>query len=330
MPVPVHIARGQRGESVRDLKSRLAALGFDVAGVEAPDEFGPGTEAALRSFQGARGLRVDGICGPQTWSALVESGYSLGDRMLYLRQPMLRGDDVAELQRRLNALGFDAGKEDGILGPQTVEALREFQRNAGITVDGICGPETVASLRRVGRDHEGSVAVAREREVLRHAARDLAGYRIFLAAEPELLSLGEIVRHGLAAQRAHVVLETSVADQSELAGEANRFEADLVLLLRLGDSTAPSCAFYESGGYRSERGSLTAQSLLSELAPVLGADTGEPRGKTYALLRETRAPAVVCEPVVAGDTEALVARTAEFAEAIVRGVRRSVEEPVER
>ena len=38
--------------------------------------------------------------------------------MLYLRRPMLRGDDVAELQRQLNALGFDAGREDGILGPR--------------------------------------------------------------------------------------------------------------------------------------------------------------------------------------------------------------------
>ena len=37
---------------------------------------------------------------------------------------MLRGDDVSELQRRLNALGFDAGREDGILGPETEAALR--------------------------------------------------------------------------------------------------------------------------------------------------------------------------------------------------------------
>ena len=76
----------------------------------------------MRAFQDARGLRVDGICGPQTWAAVVESGWRLGDRLLYRRRPMLRGDDVAELQRRLNGLGFDAGREDGIFGDDTDRA----------------------------------------------------------------------------------------------------------------------------------------------------------------------------------------------------------------
>ena len=96
----------------------------------------------MRVFQEARGLRVDGVCGRDTWSSLVESGFRLGDRMLYLRHPMFRGDDVTELQRRLNALGFDAGREDGILGDDTTAALTEFQRNVGLTVDGVCGPAT--------------------------------------------------------------------------------------------------------------------------------------------------------------------------------------------
>ena len=62
------------------------------------------------------------------------------------------------LQRRLNALGFDAGREDGILGPETEAALRQFQRDAGIATDGVCGPATIAALgtarlvrRRFGR-----------------------------------------------------------------------------------------------------------------------------------------------------------------------------------
>ena len=44
-------------------------------------------------------------------------------RMLYHRVPMMRGDDVAELQRQLNALGFDAGTIDGIFGPGTRRAI---------------------------------------------------------------------------------------------------------------------------------------------------------------------------------------------------------------
>ncbi len=109
---------GSHGEAVRDLQLRLGALGHETPHDEF-GEFGPTTEQVVRGFQEARGLRVDGLCGPQTWAAVVESGYRLGDRLLYRRRPMLRGDDVAELQRRLNGLGFDAGREDGILGDDT-------------------------------------------------------------------------------------------------------------------------------------------------------------------------------------------------------------------
>lgn len=63
---------------------------------------------------------------------------------------MLRGDDVADLQHRLNALGFDAGREDGIFGPDTSRALQDFQRNAGLAPDGIGGPEAVEALLRLG------------------------------------------------------------------------------------------------------------------------------------------------------------------------------------
>ncbi len=80
---------------------------------------------------------------------------------------MLRGDDVAELQRRLNALGFDAGREDGILGPETETALREFQRNAGATADGVCGPATLAAIARVSGLAGG---LGRERARTRDAA----------------------------------------------------------------------------------------------------------------------------------------------------------------
>src|SRR6478672_12850389 len=94
------LRRHQIGEAVRDLQQRLAALGYVPSGDDA-GVFGAGTEAALRAFQEARGIRVDGVCGPATWAALVESGFALGDRMLYESSPNLRGDDVADLQHRL-------------------------------------------------------------------------------------------------------------------------------------------------------------------------------------------------------------------------------------
>ena len=106
---------------------------------------------------------------------------------------MLRGDDVAELQRRLNGLGFDAGREDGILGDDTTRALVEFQRNMDLPTDGICGASTIAVLDRVGTLAEGSVASVREREVLRRGPHHLSGRRVFVAAAPGFETLARTV-----------------------------------------------------------------------------------------------------------------------------------------
>lgn len=51
-----------------------------------------------------------------------------------------RGDDVAILQRKLNLIA------DGIFGPITDEAVREFQKSHSLTVDGIVGPKTWYAL----------------------------------------------------------------------------------------------------------------------------------------------------------------------------------------
>ena len=69
---------------------------------------------------------------------------NLGDRTL--RQG-LRGDDVAQLQQRLNDLNFQCGKADGIFGFQTEDAVCRFQGARGLLVDGIVGPKTLAAMR---------------------------------------------------------------------------------------------------------------------------------------------------------------------------------------
>ena len=56
------------------------------------------------------------------------------------------GDDVAKLQKRLAAAGFDPGAADGIFGPKTEAALKAFQEANGLAVDGIAGPATNGKL----------------------------------------------------------------------------------------------------------------------------------------------------------------------------------------
>ena len=73
----------------------------------------------------------------------------------------MRGDDVRDLQRRLNALGFDCGKQDGIFDVETQDAIADFQRNVGLIPDGIAGHETFEALhnlrRRIGPDSKAEL-----------------------------------------------------------------------------------------------------------------------------------------------------------------------------
>jgi N-acetylmuramoyl-L-alanine amidase len=325
---PAVLRPGSGGEAVRDLQRRLATLGLDLSDAE-PGRFCDSTVAAVRAFQEARGLRVDGICGPQTWSALVESGYRLGDRLLYRRSPMLRGDDILELQHRLNALGFDSGREDGILGDDTTRALTEFQRNMGLATDGVFGPATLEQLLRVGSLAEGSVASVREREALRHGPHNLVGRRVFVAAAPGFEAVATALVHGLTDEGAAATLDTSGADDSSVAAEANRYGADLFVAFRAGDVPGCRCHYFASGRFRSEAGFELATSIAARLTGLLPGES-DACGKAYAVLRETRMAAVLCEPVPDGDVDAmreLVTRSGDVARAVLVGIRRALEHP---
>ena len=71
---------------------------------------------------------------PQTYRALDEARWRLGDRILfYVPARLMAGDDVAALQERLLEMGFDGGRADGFFGAETEQALREFQRDVGLS-----------------------------------------------------------------------------------------------------------------------------------------------------------------------------------------------------
>src|SRR6266436_1530462 len=70
------LKRGSTGPEVTALQQRLQDLGFDPNGVDGI--FGPGTESAVKAFQQAKGLAVDGKVGPITRAALQLDGGGAG------------------------------------------------------------------------------------------------------------------------------------------------------------------------------------------------------------------------------------------------------------
>ena len=287
---------GDEGAAVKDIQERLDALGYPTA----PDLaaiFGGATREAVCEFQRARGLDVDGIVGPDTWRSLYEAGYRLGDRMLFLRRPMMRGEDVSEIQSRLSSLGFDVGKVDGIFGPKTEEAIIEFQHNRNLAEDGKAGPEVVTEIHLVTRGEmkEGRQAV-REREWLRRLPPTVAGARVYLdagcrdtheasvtweAASAAALGLQELGGLPVLSRSQ----DGSVPERLR-AHRANVFGADLIVAFQLSPDGDDSVFYFASEHSRSEAGELLARSMAS----ILG---GKVEGRAGALLKETRAPAVV-------------------------------------
>ncbi len=322
------LRRGHHGDPVRDLQHRLIGAGCRIDPSEI-GRFDATTEAAVREFQTRRSVRVDGVVGPETWSALVESGFAFGDRLLYHRSPNLRGDDVLALQRLLNRLGFDSGREDAIFGPQTAAALREFQRNSGLSVDGIAGPATLDALSRVEPMADGSVASVRERDELRRGGR-LDGRRIYVSVSPGFDQIGTPLARSLTNLGAEVMLDVSGADDHQLATRANRWQSDLFVAARSGDAPGWHCFYYERDAFRSERGWHAAHRIADELIACGSPHDGDGvSGMAFAVLRETRMAAVVC---ALGDGTAehlgkLLTRSSEFGAAIGTGIRRAFEEP---
>lgn len=62
---------GDEGNAVKAMQILLIGWGFSCGRWGTDGEFGADTDSAVRAFQSARGLEVDGICGPETWRSLL-------------------------------------------------------------------------------------------------------------------------------------------------------------------------------------------------------------------------------------------------------------------
>ncbi len=172
------LRNGSSGDEVRALQRALKDLGYYTGSVDG--DFGEGTESAVRAFQKANGLYVDGVAGPRTMSVINGGNAkhaptatpkpkatatpkptvtpkatsratprtyvpSAPDTYRYLQMGS-SGSDVRKLQQRLSDLGYYTGQVNGRFGEETERAVYEFQQRNGLWIDGVAGEDTQRML----------------------------------------------------------------------------------------------------------------------------------------------------------------------------------------
>jgi N-acetylmuramoyl-L-alanine amidase len=260
---------------------------------------------------------------------LVEASWRLGDRLLVLTAPNLRGDDVAELQTRLGRLGFDCGRVDGIFGPETTAALAQFQRNCGLNDDGICGGDTIAALELLTRQTGSGPGVAMVREIaqLTDSDRSLSDLRVVVGQFGGMSSIVRQITHALR-QRGATVAPTDEPDPSTQASVANRFDAAVYLGFEARPEARNSICYYAVPTFTSPGGQAMAEHLGSRLGRL--DPQPEVVGVRHPVLRETKMPAVLC---ALGPVNRIVDQapqiTAAVTEALAVWVRQPLPEDLE-
>jgi Putative peptidoglycan binding domain len=122
--------------AIKRVQSDLQKLGFYNGPIDGRNS--ERTKSAVKQFQQKVGITVDGKCGAQCVKA-IKTMLEMYDPKVPPAAPPGSRQAVSELQENLKKLGFYRGPVDGRYDGEVVEAVKLFQRDAGIPADGKCG-----------------------------------------------------------------------------------------------------------------------------------------------------------------------------------------------
>jgi len=318
---------GDTGNEVHSLQTRLLNLGFLINSFEVTKkEFGPDTQEKLKDFQKFRGLKTSGVLDETTRAVLLEAAFKLGNRQLYLQSPMLKGDDVFELQTQLGKLGFDVGRIDGIFGPQTVNALIDFQKNFGLIEDGIAGHETIRNLQNIkSRETPGTqISKIKEIENLRVQSTELKSRHLVVGHFGNSGTLANATARMLR-QKGAKVIDLNNPDEDIQAKTANGFESEMYIGLQIENHSHCAISYFKTNNSQSEGGFRLASQCLKAIAEIMNVKPTM-NGMQLPILRATKMPAVLC---ILGPPGEVVEKTNEIATGLTEAISKWFKDPLE-
>jgi adenylate kinase len=104
-------------------------------------------EGILVSDEVIVGVVIERIAQTDCKSGFLFDGYPRNIAQAENLKTLLSKDNVLTIQQTLNLLGYNTGVPDGMAGPQTRSATRQFQSDIGLVADGYVGYELFQQLQ---------------------------------------------------------------------------------------------------------------------------------------------------------------------------------------
>ena len=134
-----------------DIMMQIVLKSYGYYDGKVDGDFGSGSKKALVLFQGANNLSPDGVLGQKTCKLLLNkknivSNNQKDDEIVNVEDSY--SQEIYDAQVKLKNLGLYTSTLDGINGPGTKRAIKQFQKKAGLNIDGVVGPLTLAALEK--------------------------------------------------------------------------------------------------------------------------------------------------------------------------------------
>lgn len=233
----VGLQYGSIGADVKALQHALLDAGISVRG-GADGVFGTATQAAVKEFQASQGLSQSGKVDDKTASAISSGAKASGGSALTGLKAGALGNTVKSLQQALIDAGITVrGGADGIFGPATANAVKEFQSSQGLEATGVVDAKTAAALADPQKPTPSNPAASGG-----FAAYGEKGARV-MALQSALVKAGVTVRGGVDGDfgggTSAAVMEFQRANGLSVTGKVSDATAAKLGLERMPVPTAP-------------------------------------------------------------------------------------------